>query len=385
MTDQNYQNLEDWEQLPFLSKVLGTAPSIIYIFNHKTRSNEYVNRSMGQSLGYSAQEVQAMGDALLPTIIHPDDLPMVGPHFELLNTLPDGEVAQLEYRLKHKDGRWLWWLAYDTVFQRDEAGELIRHLGVATDITVQKKAEQLAQDEKRIADAASEELRSFAYSMSHDMKAPSNTLSLLLAELKENHGANMDQDANELMDLSLRTVDRMQSLVEDVLTYTRVIVQNVKAESVDLKTVIDDLLVDLKTQIENADAKVIVEKLPSVMGSVVQIRILLLNLIGNALKYRKTDVKPVVIIRSSKQGDDMVHIHVIDNGIGIAPRYHHKIFEIFQRLHGTDEYPGTGLGLAICKRIVLNLGGNLTIDSEAGEGAAFTFSVKTPPEMITER
>ena len=376
MTDKNLQNLEDWEQLPFLSKVLATAPSVIYIFNRKTQSNEYVNRSLGQSLGYSAEDVQAMGDALLPTIIHPDDLEKVEPHFEVLSTLPDGEVAQLEYRVRHKNGDWVWLLAYETVFQRDETGEVIRHLGVATDITVQKNAEQAALEERRIADAAGEELRSFAYSMSHDMKGPSNTLSLLLAELKEQHGASMDQDANDLMDLSLQSVDRMQNLVEDVLTYTRVLVQSVKAERVDLRKVVDGLLIDLKTDIENADAKVVVERLPLVNGSEIQIRILLLHLIGNALKYRKTDVKPVVIIRSSKHDDDMVHVHVIDNGIGIAPRYHHKIFDIFQRLHGSGEYPGTGLGLAICKRIVLNLGGSLTIDSEAGEGAAFTFSIR---------
>ena len=377
MTEHNHQKPDDWEQQALLSKVLATAPSIIYIYNRVTHSNEYVNRSLGQSLGYSAEDVQAMGDALLPTIIHPDDLPKVEPHFEVLSTLPDGEVAQLEYRVRHKDGDWVWLLAHETVFQRDEAGDVIRHLGVATDITVQKNAEQLAREERRIADAAGEELRNFAYSMSHDMKAPSNTLRLLLAELKEQHGTSMDQDANDLMDLSLKSVNRLQTLVEDVLTYTRVVIQNIKTETVDLKKVVDGLLIDLKADIEKADAKVVVEKLPIVRGSEVQLRILLLNLIGNALKYRKADVKPVVIIRSSKHDAGMVYVHVIDNGIGIAPRYHEKIFTIFQRLHGNDEYPGTGLGLAICKRIVLNLGGALTIDSEAGEGAAFTFSIRS--------
>ena len=358
MTEHNHQKPDDWEQQALLSKVLATAPSIIYIYNRVTHSNEYVNRSLGQSLGYSAEDVQAMGDALLPTIIHPDDLPKVEPHFEVLSTLPDGEVAQLEYRVRHKDGDWVWLLAHETVFQRDEAGDVIRHLGVATDITVQKNAEQLAREERRIADAAGEELRNFAYSMSHDMKAPTNTLRLLLAELKEQHVTSMDQDANDLMDLSLKSVNRLQTLVEDVLTYTRVIIQNIKTETVDLKKVVDGLLIDLKADIEKADAKVVVERLPIVRGSEVQLRILLLNLIGNALKYRKTDVKPVVIIRSSQHDEGMVYVHVIDNGIGIAPRYHEKIFTVFQRLHGNDEYPGTGLGLAICKRIVLNLGGS---------------------------
>lgn len=372
MNEPDYSDLQAWDQLPFLSKVTATAPNLIYIFNQQTHSNEYANRSLGESLGYSVREVQEMGDAMLATILHPEDIKKVGPHFEILRALPDGEVAQLEYRVKHKKGGWVWLLAYETVFQRDDKGDVLRHLGVATDITLQKNAQEAAQAERRAADSVNEELRAFAYSISHDLKSPSNTLQLLLKELKEQHDEVLDEGATQLLDLSLETVQRMQTLVEDVLSYTRVIGQEMRCETVDLGRVVDDVVKDLRAEIIQASAEIRYENLPAVSGSEIQLRILFLNLINNALKFRKEGEAPLISISCTNDLSENTHIvRIKDNGIGIASEHQQRIFDMFKRLHNTNEYPGNGLGLAICKRIALSHGGSISIESAVGEGAEF--------------
>ena len=366
-----------WEQRAFLAKVTGTAPNLIYVFNHKSQSNEYANRSVGESLGYSIREIQAMGEALLPTIIHPDDLAKIPAHFDVLRNLPDGEVAQLEYRIKHKDGGWVWLLAYDTVFQRDESGQLLRHLGVATDITQQKLAQEMAIEEQRVAAAANEELQTFAYAISHDMKAPSNTLNLLLAELKESHGDSLNPDAAYLLDLSLETVQRMRGLVDDVLNYTRVVCEGIELSCVDLQKLFLEIVAGMKAEITQTGADVQIDSLPVVQGSELHLRILFQNLIKNSLKFQQKESKPqVLVFADTGSGDGLASIHVKDNGIGIAPEHQQKIFEMFKRLHIAEQYPGTGLGLAICRRIALSHGGRITVDSELGGGSTFTVALK---------
>ncbi len=131
---------DKWDAAPFLEKVVGIVPNVIYVFNQKTQSNEYANRSLGDLLGYSAAEIQKMGDALMPSLCHPEDLGRVGEHFGAIQRIADDEVLTVEYRMRHKGGHWVWLLSYDALFERDEDGSVLRHIGVATDITDQKQA-----------------------------------------------------------------------------------------------------------------------------------------------------------------------------------------------------------------------------------------------------
>ncbi|MGZ2258611.1 ATP-binding protein [Roseobacter sp. A03A-229] len=135
---------EDWDAASFLEKVLGVVPGVIYVFNQKTQSSEYTNRSLGDMLGYTGAEAQAMGEALIPTLTHPDDLPRVSAHFSALQQLQDGEIRMVEYRMQHKDGRWVWLVSHDAVFDRADDGTVLRHIGIATDITEQKAQEARA-------------------------------------------------------------------------------------------------------------------------------------------------------------------------------------------------------------------------------------------------
>lgn len=133
--------IRKWEAEEVLSKVTAVVPGIIYVFNQKTQSNEYSNRALGDILGYSGDELSAMGDAFFPSVCHPDDLPAIGAYFGSVQGLADGELTSIEYRMRHKAGHWVWLLSNDTVFERDEDGSVLRHIGVATDISAQKRNE----------------------------------------------------------------------------------------------------------------------------------------------------------------------------------------------------------------------------------------------------
>ncbi len=131
----------NWEADAFLAKITKVIPGIVYVFNQKTQSNEYTNTTLADILGYSSAELIELGDALFPTLCHPDDLPRIGEYFASLQHLVDGTTVSIEYRMRHKSGHWVWLLSNDTVFDRDEDGAVHRHIGVATDISQQKTSE----------------------------------------------------------------------------------------------------------------------------------------------------------------------------------------------------------------------------------------------------
>jgi len=386
MTDQKTTSqdgddrpLSSWSGTPFLEKVTRIAPSIIYVFNQATQSSEYSNRSLAGSIGYTPEEVQEMGASMMPRLCHPDDLAAMGAHFQRLQQLKDGEELAFEYRLRHREGHWVWLSSNDTVFERDENGAVLRHIGVATDITAVKLAEEKAHAEAVLAQAANEELRAFAYSLSHDLKSPSNTLDVLLSELRLGQWDRLDRDGKELLDLSQATVERVRALIEDVLRYTRVIGEPVEFETVAVGPMIDAVLQDLQGDIRASEAKITVGEMNAVLGHPSHIQMLLMNLIGNALKYRKPDVPPeITVTLTAGPKHDMATLTVADNGIGLPAGSHDRIFGMFGRLHLQDEYSGTGLGLAICRRIALAHGGNISVTSTEGQGAAFSVTLKTP-------
>lgn len=368
--------LSSWDAAPFLTRVTDIVPSIIYIFNQQTQTNEYSNRSLGAALGYSCAEVQDMGSDLIPTLSHPSDLEEIGKHFAMLSSLKDGDVVQIEYRLRHKDGHWVWLLSHDTVFDRDATGRVLRHIGVASDISALKEAEAHALEEKRKATTTNDELMSFAYAMSHDMKAPSNTLHMLLNELIDTHGQTFEPDAKELSYLALGTVSRMNKLVDDVQDYTRVVAQDFVAQKVPLAPLVRLVLEGMSDLLKSTGARVIVDDLPEVFADPDQLEILFVNLIENAVRFHKPDTVPEVSITAAPIPDmSRFAITVADNGIGIDAAKHDQVFQVFKRLNTQAEFPGTGLGLAICRRIAANHGSQIDLVSAKGSGAAFTIGL----------
>ncbi|MEM7718963.1 MAG: ATP-binding protein [Pseudomonadota bacterium] len=363
-------------------RALRLLPSIAYIFNQETQCNEYANRNIGEVMGYTEAEIQAFGANLMATLSHPDDLPDVLQHFKRISRLRDGEVASVEYRIRHKDNRWVWFLSMDTVFDRDAKGRVRRHLGAAADITRQKEAEERAVAATHAAEVANEDLRAFAYSISHDMKSPSNTLHLLLSELHKTHSEAMDSDARQLVDHAIETVDSMQRRILRVLDYTRLIDQKYAFGPVSLDTVLVSVLSDMAADIKATGAQIDVGPLPLVSGAEEELKILFQNLISNAIKFRKEGRTPHVRIRDTSDPEESeLSITVSDNGIGVPEKSFALVFEMFKRLHSERTFEGSGLGLAICRRIAISHGGDIFLNSEMGEGSAFTVQLRSSDDI----
>lgn len=379
LTDTADTSPSFWDDKPLLQKIVSIAPNILYVFNQKTQTNEFINSSLGASMGYSGDEIAAMGADFMPQVCHPEDLPRIHTYFSKLHLMRDGEVSQIEYRMKHKNGQWRWMLSHDAIFDRDENGAILRLIGVATDITDRKEAEERALAEKRAADAANEELRTFAYSVSHDMKAPTNTLQLLLSELLDHHSDGLDPEAHKLVDLSLGMTQKMQNLVEDVLAYTRIIGSEANLEDVPLGPLVDIVTQNLSADIQEAGATIEVSMMPVVRGSAIQLQAYLQNIISNALKYRQKDGTPVVrVTDTTAPGDARISIAISDNGIGIAKANQNRIFGMFKRLHLDDDIAGTGLGLALCQRVAMNHASTIALKSAPGAGSTFTIELDRP-------
>ncbi|MGH7929475.1 MAG: sensor histidine kinase, partial [Candidatus Binatia bacterium] len=187
------------------------------------------------------------------------------------------------------------------------------------------------------------------------------------------YGGRLGKDADDFIGFAVEGSKRMQSLIEDLLTYSRVESRGKAFAPTDCNAVLAHTLTDLKTAIAEAGATVTHDPLPTVRGDETQLRQLLQNLIGNAIKYRGEN-PPEIHVGSEREGENW-HFSAKDNGIGIDPKYSERVFVIFQRLHTAQDYPGTGIGLAICKKIVERHGGRMWVISEPGKGSTFNFTL----------
>lgn len=209
------------------------------------------------------------------------------------------------------------------------------------------------------------------YIASHDLQEPLKTIGGLIQLLKEDYGEDFNEEALEYCNFIGNSASRMQSLIKDLLEYSR-IGQDEKVEEINTNKLIDEIKSDLANVIERTNASLEVEELPALKGSKTEFRLLFQNLISNAIKFRKPGYSPVVKIGVK----DPNTFYVSDNGIGIEEKNQDQIFKIFKRLHGKSEYEGSGIGLAHCQKIVNKNGGEIWITSKPGEGSTFHFSIK---------
>lgn len=303
-------------------------------------------------------------------IINPDDLKVALVNFEQHCADPNHPYDQV-VRYKHVDGSTIWVRCRGQAI-RDDTGKAIRMLGVHNEITAVKRRYETGRE----LAAANSELRSFAYAVSHDLKSPVNTVSMLLAELLENERHALSKDGLDLVALAGASIKRMQMLIEDLLSYTSIIGEVVEFEPVSLDDLAQDVVDDLRQDIETSGAEVEVGRLPKVIAHGAQMRLLLENLIGNAVKYGKKEGGNKIKLFATAVDGNQVEINVQDRGIGIEEADFEKVFAVFGRLHRNEEYDGVGLGLALCRRIVMNHGGTITLQSKSGQGSCF--AVKLP-------
>jgi signal transduction histidine kinase len=222
-------------------------------------------------------------------------------------------------------------------------------------------------------EAKNEELEQFAYIASHDLQEPLKTISSLIDNLNKNYRNKLEGNGVKYLEFLGQSSERMEALIFDLLQYSR-IGKEMKPEQVDMNLIIKDVMDDLGKLINDSQAIISVERMPVLKGYKVELRQLFLNLISNALKFKKENETPIVKI-GVKETNYQYIFSVEDNGIGIEEKFSNKIFIIFQRLHIRSRYPGTGIGLAQCKKIVELHGGKIWVNSELGIGSIFSFTI----------
>ncbi|RPJ52735.1 MAG: GHKL domain-containing protein, partial [Methanobacteriota archaeon] len=223
------------------------------------------------------------------------------------------------------------------------------------------------------------DLERFAYVASHDLQEPLRNVKSYTQLLARRYKGNLDADADEFIHYIVEGTTRMQNLILDLLEYSRITSRGQPLRPTNTQEILESVVGYLNLKIEDSGAEVACDPLPVVSADATQMTQVFQNLVENAIKFRGTE--PPHIRITARHVDTEWEFAVRDNGIGIDPQYHERIFTIFQRLHTQEKYPGTGIGLAIVKRIIERHGGRIWIESEPGKGTAFLFTL---PAALTD-
>lgn len=252
------------------------------------------------------------------------------------------------------------------------------------DITERRQAQEVARHAEELA-RTNEELAQFASVASHDLQEPLRKIVAFGDRLRTRLAGSLDEQGRDYLDRMQNAARRMGELIENLLELSRATAKGGMFESVDLNTVVSEVLVDLEAQIQQTGGRVEVQELPTLIADRIQMRQLLQNLIGNALKFHKQNEPPVVQLSSRANENGAWEIHVADNGIGFEEKYLDRIFRPFQRLHGRDQFEGTGMGLAICNKIAARHSGQITAHSQFGVGSDFVVTLTARPKTREAR
>ncbi len=261
--------------------------------------------------------------------------------------------------------------AVDYIFKPINPDILKSKVAVYIDLYLQR--EQILRL-NAVLSQSNEELERFAYICSHDMQEPVRMMNAFAGLLAEHAAEKLDDGSRRYLNFILDNARRMQKMINDILTFSRVGREDIIVETVDCEAVLAEVLSEFEDQIREADAQVTYGHLPRLEASSTLVRILFQNLIGNALKYQDGNRRPEVEIAAVRQRHAW-RFAVKDNGIGIDETFRSRIFTIFQRLHRKEDYPGTGIGLSTCRKFIQLYGGEIDFVSAPGEGTTFQFTL----------
>ena len=319
-------------------------------------------------------------------MVHPGDRHIC---LAMRQDLYDGKVIKpYEYRIIRPDGQ-MRTIYRETVVNRDESGKPVSYTGTLRDVTELRAAEESIRQKTREIEAhaaelqrSNAELEQFAYVASHDLQEPLRMVASYCQLLQRRYKDKLDADANEFIGFAVEGANRMQRLINDLLGYSRTGRGGGNPENFRSTDALKGAIANLQGAISESGAKIEFGELPMVRADRTQITQLFQNLIGNAIKFRRDGVSPLIRVAAAAEGK-FWHFTVEDNGIGIEKDYLDRVFLIFQRLHERNKYPGTGIGLAIAKKVIEHHGGRIWIESTPGQGSKFNFTLPATAKTET--
>ncbi|MCR6720127.1 MAG: ATP-binding protein [Chitinophagaceae bacterium] len=321
-----------------------------------------VNKSLCELLDYNEETLtkKRFADLTTPAEYQKD--------LNVISMLIQGNIKthEREKQLINSHGDAIW-VQQSMAFVSHEDGSPHQLIVQLKDITAEKESLRRLQD-------SNIELEQFAYTASHDLKEPLRMVDGFMKLLEKNYGDRLDETGRKYVHFATDGARRMNILLEDLLSYSRATRTSGEMETVDMNEMMNDICQLYQPMLEQKQATLSWDTLPSVSIQPAALRTVLQNLISNALKYQKENAAPQVSITAMEAGA-FWKIVVADNGIGIRPEFFDKIFVIFKRLHGKTEYEGSGIGLATCKRLVEKWGGRIGVSSEEGVGSSFCFTI----------
>ena len=355
----------------------GNIDEAFWVSDPRSSTLLYINPAFERIWGHSREALYQNASLWLEAIVPEERERVRASYFERAMSGTYDET----YQIKRPDGSSRWirdrgWPVYD------ESEQFEYVVGIAEDITQRREtldalASLNADLERRVEDRTqalvevNRELDAFAYSISHDLRAPLRSMQGYADALVEDFGESLGPEGQHYTKRIAAAALRMEDLIQDILTYSRLAKEEVSVRPESLETAVDEVLTDLAATITVMGATISVQKpLPEVQSNRSVLRQVLSNLIANGLKFIAPGGKPVLTIYSERWLGS-VRLWVEDNGIGIAPEHQRRIFDPFQRLHGIEAYPGTGIGLAIVRRAMTRMGGRCGVESKPGQGSRF--------------
>ena len=360
----------------------------------------FYNHNWTTYTGLSNEQLKGSG---WTKFMHPDEIGEITKRWQ--SSIKTGKDFEMEMRFINKKGEYEWHLSRATAI-KDAKGEVIMWIGAATEIQEQVQQRELlekavelrtielqsankallfesAEKEKRAVELIkkNKELGAFAHVSSHDLQEPLRKIQIFADRILESE--KLSENGKKYFGLMNNAAKRMRTLIEDLLSFSSLNTSERKFEIIDLNNIMDSVKDELKEIIDEKYGTIEVDETCEINAIAFQMRQLMQNLIGNALKYSKPNVPPYIIIKSSiikgnkahnknlSSKKKYCHISVADNGIGFEEEFNEKIFEVFQKLHGKEEYAGTGIGLSIVKKIVENHNGVITVASKLNIGTTF--------------
>ncbi len=511
ITKRKYAEDEILEKQRFIQKIADASPNILYLYDLQEHRNVYCNREVASVLGYTAAEIQAMGANFFTNLMHPDDLVRVYGHYQKINeSQQDGDIFEIEYRMRHANGEYRWLYSRDSVFsrneqghpqqtigtaedisdrkqaesalrnlsdrltlavksaeigiwdwdvvqnvlqwddrmyelyglnpeqfanayeawastlhpddrintenaiqqalrgekeydpefrvvlpdgtsrfikayslvQRNERGEPLRMVGINFDITDRKQAEALIQQTSAQLEASNRELEAFAYSVSHDLRAPLRAIDGFSNALMEDYADKFDEDGRDYFERIRRNIQRMGMLIDDLLRLSRVSRSEMLYNNVNLSSLVQEQIRELQESDPQRQVEVVIAPEIIVSADVTLMRVIISNLLQNAWKFTSHHATARIEFGMIEQNEAQPIYFVRDDGAGFDMNYSKMLFGVFQRLHNTNEFPGTGIGLATVQRVINRHGGKVWAEGAVEKGATIYFTLPNNPIRI---